>query len=58
VRSTYGLHYVWVSEVEPSRDATIDEVRLQLQRDVESRARETALRNSINATRENYEIRR
>ena len=57
VRSTYGLHYVWISELEPSRDATIDEVRLQLQRDLESRARETALRNSINATRENYEIR-
>ncbi|MDG2270974.1 MAG: peptidylprolyl isomerase [Halioglobus sp.] len=57
VRSTYGLHYVWVSDVEASRDATVDEVRVQLERDLESRAKDTALRNSINAMRENYEIR-
>ena len=57
VRSTYGMHYVWVSELEPARDATLDEVRLQLQRDLESRAKETALRDSISAMRENYEIR-
>jgi hypothetical protein len=57
VRSTYGLHYVWVSEVEAARDATLEEVRLQLQRDLESRAKETALRDSISAMRQNYEIR-
>lgn len=57
VRSTYGLHYVWVSAVEPARDATLDEVRLQLLRDLESRAKEAALRESINAMRQNYEIR-
>ena len=56
VRSTYGLHYVWVSEVEPERAATLDEVRLQLQRDLESRAKAASLRNSIDALRENYEI--
>ncbi len=27
MRSTYGQHYVWVSEVEPARDATLEEVR-------------------------------
>lgn len=57
VRSTYGIHYVWVSAVEPARDATLEEVRLQLQRDLESRAKDAALRDSINAMRENYEIR-
>jgi hypothetical protein len=57
VRSTYGLHYVWVSAVEPARDATLDEVRVQLQRDLEARARETALRDSVHAMRDNYEIR-
>lgn len=57
VRSTYGLHYVWVSALEPARDATLDEVRLQLLRDLESRAKEAALRKSINAMRQNYEIR-
>lgn len=57
VRSTYGLHYVWVNAVEPAREATLDEVRVQLVRDLESRARETALRESIIAIRQNYEIR-
>lgn len=56
VRSTYGMHYVWVSELEPERDAILDEVRLQLQRDLESRARAEALRNSIDTMREDYEI--
>lgn len=57
VRSTYGMHYVWVSELEPARDATLEEVRTQLQRDLESRARKAALRDSISAMRQNYEIR-
>lgn len=57
VRSTYGLHYVWVDALEPARDATVDEVRQQLQRDLESRAKETALRESIEAMRQHYEIR-
>ncbi|MFT4518159.1 MAG: hypothetical protein ACI9JM_000536 [Halioglobus sp.] len=57
VRSTYGLHYVFVSEMEAERAATLDEVRLQLTRDLESRAKAAALRESIEALRENYEIR-
>ena len=57
VRSTYGLHYVWVSAVEPAREATLDEVRQQLLRDLESRNKDTALRESISAMRQNYEIR-
>jgi hypothetical protein len=56
VRSTYGLHYVWVEALEPARDATLDEVRLQLVRDLESRAKEAALRDSIARMREQYEI--
>jgi parvulin-like peptidyl-prolyl isomerase len=58
VRSTYGLHYVWVGAVEPARDATLEEVRQQLQRDLESRAKDEALRDSINTMRQNYEVRR
>jgi hypothetical protein len=57
VRSTYGLHYVWVAALEPAREATVEEVHLQLQRDLESRAKEAALRDSIAAMREHYEIR-
>ena len=56
VRSTYGLHYVWVDEMEADRDATLDEVRLQLLRDLESRAKALALRDSVDAMREHYEV--
>lgn len=58
IRSTYGLHYVWVSEVEPGRDATLEEVRKQLMRDLESRAGAAALQESIEAMREQYEVRK
>mgnify|MGYP001544746529 FL=1 len=58
VRSTYGVHYVWVEAVEPSRDATLEEVRGLLLRDLESRARAEALRDSIETMRENYEVRK
>jgi len=57
VRSTYGLHYVWVEDIEAERDATLDEVRRQLVRDLESRARAEALRESIAGMRELYEMR-
>ncbi|MDX1733803.1 MAG: peptidyl-prolyl cis-trans isomerase [Halioglobus sp.] len=57
VRSTYGLHYVWVEALEPERDATLEEVRTQLLRDMEARERARSLRESIDALRENYEVR-
>ncbi|MCP4467925.1 MAG: peptidyl-prolyl cis-trans isomerase [Halieaceae bacterium] len=56
VRSTYGMHYVWVSEMEAERDATLEEVRTQLLRDLESRGKQEALRDSIETMRQNYEI--
>jgi hypothetical protein len=56
IRSTYGLHYVWVIAVEPARDATLDEVRTLLLRDLESRARNKALEDSLAKMREQYEV--
>ena len=58
VRSTYGLHYVYVEALEPSRDATLEEVRPLLVRDLESRARAAALQKSIESLRQDYEVRR
>jgi parvulin-like peptidyl-prolyl isomerase len=58
IRSTYGLHYVWVDDVTPGRDATLDEVRTQLQRDLESRHSAEALQQSIENMREQYEVRK
>lgn len=57
LRSTYGLHYVWVEAIEPSRDATLEEVRTELLRDLESRARDKALADSIAALRQRYKVR-
>lgn len=57
VRSTYGLHYVWVEEMEADRDATLEEVKLQLHRDLESRAKAAALQDSVGRLRDDYEIR-
>jgi len=57
VRSTYGMHYVWVEAVEPAREATLEEVRQRLERDLDSRARATALREAIVALRDQYEVR-
>lgn len=56
VRSTFGLHYVWVSALAPPADVTLKDVRAQLQSDLESRARRAALRESIEAMRQRYEI--
>ena len=58
VRSTYGLHYVFVEALEPSRDATLEEVRPLLVRDLESRARAAALQESIENLRQDYEVTR
>ncbi len=57
IRSTYGMHYVWVEAVEPARDATLEEVRQRLVRDLDSRARATALREAIVALRQQFEVR-
>lgn len=57
VRSTYGMHYVWVSAVEEERDATLEEVQLQLTRDIDARAKAAALRESIDTLRQQYEVR-
>ena len=56
VRSTYGMHYVWVESVEPAREAKLEEVRSLLLRDLESRAQAEALRASVDALRQNYEV--
>lgn len=56
VRSTYGLHYVWVEAIEPARDATLEEVEQQLRRDLESQARRDALAAAVAELRESYEV--
>ncbi|QFU76426.1 peptidyl-prolyl cis-trans isomerase [Halioglobus maricola] len=56
VRSTYGQHYVFTSEIVPARPATLEEVRPMLERDLKSQARTEALERSITRMREDYEV--
>ena len=57
IASTYGLHYVWVGDIEPERDATLEEVRPQLLRDLESVEKAQALQQAMTLLREDYEVR-
>ena len=57
IQSTYGKHHVYVLALEPERDATLDEVYTQLQRELESEARSVALADAIARMREDYEVR-
>ena len=56
IRSTYGLHYVWVESLEPERDATLNEVKGQLLRDLEMKAKTAALASAIDDLRGDYEV--
>ncbi len=56
VVSTYGYHLVWVDDLEPARDARLDEVRDQLLRDLKLERRREALREAMAKLREHYEV--
>lgn len=58
VRSTYGLHYVWVDAIESAREANLEEVRAQLTRDLDSQHRAQALDAAIGRLRQEYEVRK
>ena len=58
IHSSFGYHYVWVSAIEPARDARLEEVAGQLRRSLEVTAREQALKNAIADLRADYEVRR
>jgi hypothetical protein len=57
IRSSFGWHYVWVSAIEPGRDARLEEVAGQLRRSLEVTAREQALQIAIADLRADYEVR-
>ena len=58
IHSSFGYHYVWVSAIEPARDARLEEVAGQLRRSLEVTAREQALQSAIADLRADYEVRR
>jgi len=56
IRSLYGLHYVWVTAIEPGREAQFEEVEPRVRRDLEAKARTQALQYAIAALRNEYEV--
>lgn len=56
IRSIYGMHYVWVTAIEPGRDAQLEEVEPQVRKDLEAKASKLALKNSITELRSKYEV--
>jgi hypothetical protein len=56
VRSTYGLHYVWIESIEPERDARLEEVHGQIQRDLAMQRKRDALQGAIKMLREEYVV--
>jgi len=56
VESTYGMHLVWVESLEGARDARLEEVSAQLQRDLELERRRQALREAVAGLRADYEV--
>lgn len=57
IRSAYGLHYVWLSQFEPARDAELHEVERQLLVDLDYAANKQALRCAIAALRVDFDVR-
>lgn len=57
IRSAFGLHYVWVSDFEPSRDARLEEVEEKLRKDLTYEAQAQALKAAIVTLREDYDVR-
>jgi len=56
IRSIYGMHYVWVTAIEPGRAAQLEEVEAQVRRELEAKASTKALKNSIAELRSKYEV--
>ncbi len=56
LESTFGMHYVWLENFQPERDARLPEVRQSLINDLQKQANIAALRTSVNQLRRSYEI--
>ena len=56
IPSAYGLHYVWITQFEPARDAQLWEVEQQLRHDLEYAAKKQTLQCAIAVLRKNYDV--
>jgi hypothetical protein len=56
IPSAYGLHYVWITQFEPARDALLREVEQQLRHDLEYAAKKQTLQCAIAVLRKDYDV--
>ena len=56
IPSAYGLHYVWIAEIEPARDAQLREVEQQIIYDLEYAAKKQVLQCAIAVLRKDYDV--
>lgn len=56
IASAYGLHYLWLSEFEPARDAELHEVKQQLLADLDYVAQKQGLQCAIEKLRSEYVV--
>nr|MCS5559286.1 peptidylprolyl isomerase [Oceanospirillaceae bacterium] len=56
IGSAYGLHYVWLSEFKPARDAELEEVKQQLLTDLEYTANKQTLQCAIAVLRVEFDV--
>ena len=58
ITSVFGVHYVWLADFTPSREARLDEVEKKLRRDLEYSANKKALQCAVKALRAEFDLRR
>ncbi len=56
VQSTYGIHLVWVEQIEPARAQSLAEASSRLRRELDHERRRQALDRAIAQVREDYEV--
>lgn len=57
VRSPYGVHLVWIGDVEPERVADLASVRKQVEQTLRTERREAGVRRTLEELRQQYEVR-
>ena len=57
MRSSYGLHLVWVEAHEAAREATLDSVRSQISHRLREERRDASAREFLERLRQAYTVR-
>ena len=56
IRSIYGFHYVWISATEAEKQASFEEVKHQIHRELQAITKQEALKQAIATLSAEYEV--